>query len=853
MNYDLPLFKNTEKNGTGFIPVSEEQYNRTRELLIRLLTPMDESERLNFSRVTQNFLNLYKDVIDANNISPVYVASMFVLASPGLDLNSESHRDILMHIFAASKHIDISAIQERIRIIENQLAQFKDIGIQMNLIKETEKKAAQILKKQKDKLYFSKKKLLSEKEEAMARIKNLETIVEQLSSDTSLVERKKILHAQKKKLYKETEKLKNKLDLLSENKINEKKLKRVIKHLTIRIQQLTEDKIHLTNDIQGMKSKEEFARKQMDQLSEELDITNSHGSNYINKLENLEKEIIKIDENLSSLESSSIPEHVVQEVRNFPKQIERYKNQLKTIEYISGQIAELERHIDRLKSEQNSLNTFGDRAEEVKNIRDKLNDTRLEMERLRGRAESYEEGKKQLANNRCPILEITCTTIDEPVEDFFDKKLAVVRVELKTLEKLEKALLNKLAVFEEEQKSYREWQNIESKIRQTRDLLAESAENLAEEEKKLQKLKFGDQSIQIYTLLENIFSGKEMAGFQKTIIRLGTLPDDDKAEKRVKHIRRNLNKVEENWDTVFTNFNNLVNEKDNKLGFLTEKKRSLLAQKEQIKEEYTIICRQAENIESRRKEISKVLFTVEKNKTLSRRLTTAGKLLKKYGNTLKRLEKSLSEIEEKKIEISYLKKEIKGNEKKLSELEAAISEISALQREALDASGGYDKDELSREISALRKKIEDIDDKIILLIEQRELIDQQNAIYLVSPGNAGSSNENTRMLALADEKEKLVKKLYQIDGQFTEFLSGLTEKKEPDSREKIKLYPPGTETLLEISSYMLKNLFWKRNKHLSVVYEDIQIQYWCGKPAEEKPDFLWGPAKLIPAFEQYCK
>jgi hypothetical protein len=76
MNYDLPLFKNTEKNGTGFIPVSEEQYNRTRELLIRLLTPMDESERLNFSRVTQNFLNLYKDVIDANNISPVYVASV---------------------------------------------------------------------------------------------------------------------------------------------------------------------------------------------------------------------------------------------------------------------------------------------------------------------------------------------------------------------------------------------------------------------------------------------------------------------------------------------------------------------------------------------------------------------------------------------------------------------------------------------------------------------------------------------------------------------------------------------------------------------------------------------------------
>ena len=62
---------------------------------------------------------------------------------------------------------------------------------------------------------------------------------------------------------------------------------------------------------------------------------------------------------------------------------------------------------------------------------------------------------------------------------------------------------------------------------------------------------------------------------------------------------------------------------------LQKQRDSLIVEKDQMRKEYTIICQQAESIEKRRKDLSKILFEVEKTPNINEQIADINRVLER--------------------------------------------------------------------------------------------------------------------------------------------------------------------------------------------------------------------------------
>jgi len=855
MNYDLPLFQEMTSQIVKYDTFDQKHIEKSEALLFRLFEDRDddEEEELTFSKSIQVFLSINKNRIDRYNIPPAYMASLMVLNSNYFNPIEAKGRKILREIFFASHKIDPNDLEERIYTLENQINAFKDIDIQLTLIMEAEQNAGNMLKTQKDRLYFSRKRLLKEKEELGKELPKLEIILKQLQDSERQFDKQNELRDNRDKLTRQTE------DLLRQNRNLENRIERSEKYNTLgknlkeKERELGKKKSKLENIIRDIENKEKFAKQQMAELSKELTITNNLGSNYVNKLEALEKTIFSLGDQITQLESKFIPPHVIEEVDHFTSLTDEYKNRLKAIEYIASQIKEFEIHINTLQKEQKKISYSVDRLPEVDKVQKELNDVSIRFERLKGQEEGYRDGKEQLKNNLCPILEIQCTTIDEPVEDFFDRKIETVSVEARSLGALKKDLEKKLAAFREEQIEFQEWRNIEAKILQTKDIMKEAIDDFAQTEEELENLKFGEDAIRCYTLLENIFQQTRLGRFQKSIMSMGMESPDLDITQRMKFFKNNFSGIAKSWKEVSSYFNAQVNDQKKGLEGFQKQRNSLIVEKDQMRKEYTIICQQAESIEKRRKDLSKILFEAEKTPNINEQIADTDRALERVTHLRYKIKNHIDMVKELKVQKQYEKKEIQKLEKEQNHLTIEIRETEAKMMTIVKSTGGQKKDKLLDEINFRRKEIETIDDKIVILIEQRELIDKQRVNYLQTNRDKKSSNDNEKLDALTKEKTKLERTISKIDKQYYRFIKDMDKKIRTrlSHTEKIKRITDNTR--MKIVDYFVSNIYWKKYRRITVVNNVQQLTYWCKKNSEELPEIIVGPKEIQSEFNKICQ
>lgn len=650
-------------------------------------------------------------------------------------------------------------------------------------------------------------------------LQSLETNLKRLSEDLS-IHKKQIKQVEEKLVFN-----KNQYEQLDNS---EKQLSELIA-----------EQQNMKNDFQSLASKEGFAKSQMLELDSELGSTNEQGLDYIQKLESIEKKIFFCDQKLSQREETLIPENVVKRVEELNNIIRQNAPQLEKLKFLAKQVSDLELSLKDLKTEQAEITQTVDQSEEIGRTNNEISDMNSSMARLNGREESYIEGSKLLADNICPILGRTCTTIDEPVEEFFDKKLSALVVERSDVTQRLEFLNKQLSTLEQNQLQYRKWQTLQTKIYNTLDILGDSITDFQVEEEKYLNIPLGEKAMAINELLSGIIPEQLRSFLQKSFIELGTDNRESDLSKRMEIYELRNKRFEESWNGVFGKFSAILKEVKQEIDEIKAENEHLIQEKEQMRKEYGLICRQVESIEKRRKELSKILFEAGKTSQMETQIEELQKQIDKRKIEVEKFNKVRRTIENLESKYDFmnenLKEMVKTEEKYSGEYKILKHRLAKM-----------DQQQVTQELSLLKEKTESL---------QAELERLKNRIYKsksqlardeqdkqTSGGDLFSNQDfsNDKVPSQKKSEDYILKLLSRINKisalQMAEY-----------KRRYAKEIPQVSQIIMEKvvrTHLLLKETFWKDLPPVAIASSAEEILWWKERISGKENLLLIIPKKL---------
>lgn len=596
---------------------------------------------------------------------------------------------------------------------------------------------------------------------------------------------------------------------------------------------------NLKNDYQSLSSKEVFAKSQMLELDSELGSTNKQGLDYIQKLESIEKKIFYYDQKLSQREDNLIPENVVKRVEELNNILQNNAKQLEKLKFLAKQVSDLESTLSDLKTEQSEIAQTGDQSEEIGRTNNEISEMNSAMARLNGQEESYIEGSKLLADNICPILGRTCTTIDEPVEEFFNKKLSALVVERSDVTKKLEFLNKKLSTLEQNQMQYRKWQTLQTKIYNTLDILGDGIADFQVEEEKYITIPLGEKAMAINELLSGIISEQLRSFLQKSFIELGTDNRESDLSKRMEIYELRNKRFEESWQGVFGKFSAILKEVKQDIDEIKVEKEHLLQEKEQMSKEYGLICRQVESIEKRRKELSKILFEAGKTGQMKTHIEELQIQIDKRKTEVEKYNKVRQIIE--KLESKYdfmnenLKEMIKTEEKYSGEYKILKHRLAKIDQQHVAQELSLYKEK----VASLQAELERLKNRINKHKSQQEIYEQEKQ---TKSGDLFSSQDISNNIIPAQKKSEdyISKLLFRINKisalQMAEY-----------KRRYSKEIPRVSQTIIEKvvqTHLLLQETFWKDFPPVAIASSAEEILWWKERIWGKENLLLIGPKKL---------
>ena len=612
---------------------------------------------------------------------------------------------------------------------------------------------------------------------------------------------------------------------------------------------LTGERSKLLEQHQTMSHNEKFAQSQMEGLDEELNITNTQGIEYIGKLESIEKQIFDIGQSLGQINDTKIPEHVVKKINEYNDTLREYFLQLNKIEFIYQQIGEFEESIMELKEQQKITGQPKDLKEKIVNLESSINDTSRELERLKGREESLIEGEKLLANSICPIIEKPCTTIDEPVEDYFKRKLSVVSVDRSKLLKQSDKLEKQLEKMRDDQKLFHQWSSLQAKIFHTMDILMEAFEDFNREEEKLNTMPIGEEALIVIELLENLFSPEIIEKFHKSFLMIGKRNSSPDLQKRVETYRKIITNFEDDWKSVFKYFRDLVKKTDSEDEQLIQKREQYITQKNQMRKEYSIICQQVESIEKRRKNLSELLFEAGKVVQVNQGIEELNLKIGKVSQNVK----LLHDTEDKERELNYKRDFLTGHIKGISTTEKKYKkELNEMKRKL----NLNDFDHLDTKIASISEKVDTLQTELKLIGNRIDNIELQkrDIIFL---NQKGSSKKQSLIIDQSEKTEKQIlpensnSNIKNANKNFQNTVANIQMKSDLVISEYQRRFPgdmpeKNRDALEKITKvqFLMRDIFGDDFIPLAVVSDAEELFWWYEFSRNNTPVLLIGPKTL---------